>query len=71
MPRETSVKRSAVSRSPIVLASSMACRTDFPNAARAVDRASTWLSPSVRDALGIQARLYPSPRCVRFLGDAA
>jgi hypothetical protein len=41
MPRETSVNRSAVSRSPRSLASLMAFRAALPNVASAVDRAST------------------------------
>src|SRR6516225_4911814 len=46
MPRDTSVNRSAVSRSPSSLACPMACRAALPKAARADDRASTWLRPS-------------------------
>ena len=46
MPRDTSVNRSAVSRSPRSLVSSMAFRASLPKAARAEERASTWLRPS-------------------------
>src|SRR5207302_6521232 len=46
MPRDTSVNKSAVSRSFSSLAWSMALRADLPNAARAEDSASTWLRPS-------------------------
>ena len=46
MPCDTSVNRSAVSRSPKSLAWSMPFRTAVPNAASADDSASTWLRPS-------------------------
>src|SRR5262249_39813713 len=46
MPRDTSVNRSAVSRSRRSLAWSMPFRAAEPNAASAKDSASTWLQPS-------------------------
>ena len=71
MPRETSVNRSAVSRSPSSLASSMAFRAALPNAARADDSASTWLRPSTAFAgySGNEAPLRHHPG--RPLGHAA